>query len=373
MVKTGFMYDESFNWPNPCSGSIFCPADDLGEWVEVGTYYDNAGRIRGISNLLIKSKFIKEMVPIEPRHATREELLLAHSPEYIDKLKRLSDAEGGEAGQFARVGKGSFGPLTLAVGGDINALDAVMEGKVTNAFCLQRPPGAHAERNSGFGFCILNCFNIMAQIAKEKYGLKRIMIIDWDNHYKKGIREAWYNDPSVLYIETSQAEAISHGVAEDVGEGAGRGFNVSIPLPTGTGDLGVIHAFENIIVPIADQYKPELVILVAGYAANMYDWLTGLNYTPQGYKKLANIVKGIADKHCNGRMVAVMEGGFGPSMPFCVLRTLEAFTGRESIVKPEEDPFETHNYPPDQVPILMPDQIAAVDKVKNIQSEFWKL
>lgn len=373
MSKTGFMYDESFNWPNPCSGSIFCPDDDLGEWVEVGTYYDNPGRIRGISNLLIKSKFIKEMVPIEPRHATREELLLSHSPEYIDKLKSLSDAEGGAVGPFAKVGKGSFEPLTLAVGGDLNALDAVMEGKVTNAFCLQRPPGAHAERNSGFGFCILNCFNIMAQIAKEKYGLKRIMIIDWDNHYKRGIREAWYNDPSVLYIETSQAEAISHGVAEYVGEGAGRGYNVPILLPTGTGDLGYIHAFENIIVPIADQYKPELVILVAGYAANIYDPLCGQGITPQGYKKLAKIVKGIADKHCNGRMVGIMEGGSGLAMPLCVLRTLEVFCDKESVVKLEDNPIEAVMAEIDEDLILMPDQIAAVDKAKKIQSEFWKL
>lgn len=372
MGKTGFMYHESFNWADPCAGSLLWPAD---KWTEVGTYYENAGRIRGISNLLFKSNFVKEMEPIEPRHATREELLLAHSPEYIDKLKSKSDADGGSVGWCCSVGKDSYDVITLGVGGDLNALDAVMEGKVTNAFCLQRPPGGHAEYNHGYAICVVNHFNIMAHVAKKKYGLKRIMIIDWDNHYKKGIHEAWYNDPSVLYIETNQSGTLASGFAEDVGEGAGRGFNVPIPMPTGTGDPGFIYAFENIIVPIADQYKPELILVVAGYAANMFDWLTGQNLTPQGYKKLAQIVKGIADKHCNGRMVAVMEGGFGPSMPFCVLRTLEAFTGKESVVKPEEVPFEREDqiYTPNDEPVLMPDQIAAVDKVKKIQSEFWKL
>lgn len=364
------MYHESFNWHNVGEGSLIFPA---GGWIQKGIVYDNQERIRTSANLLLKSGFVNEFIPIEPRHATREEMLLAHSPEYIDKLKTLSDANGGEVGWCVFIGKDSYDILTLEVGGDLNALDAVMEGKVTNAFCLQRPPGGHAEYNHGHGICVVNSFNILAHVAKKKYGLKRIMIIDWDNHYKDGIHEAWYNDPSVLYIETNQEATWAPGYAENVGEGAGRGYNVPIPLPTGTGDLGYVHAFENIIVPIADQYKPELVIVVAGYAANMFDLLTGGQLTPQGYKKMAEMVQGIADRHCNGRLIAVMEGGGGPSMPFCILRTLEAFSGKESAVKMEDDPFEWEMANLPQKPILMPDQIAAVDKVKKIQSEFWKL
>lgn len=370
MGKTGLMYHENFNWHNPCDGALIFRAGS-NKWLEPGNYYDTVNRIRPSYNILTRSEFIKELAPIEPRHATREELLYFHKPEYIDMLKSLSDAEGGEVGPYASVGKGSFEVITLAVGGDLNALDAVMDGKVTNAFCLQRPPGGHAHKDHGHGFCIVNNFNIMVHYARKKYGLKRIMIVDWDNHHKDGIAPEWYGDPEVLYIETYQTGTVAPAKAEDVGEGAGRGYNVQIPLPTGSGDPAFIKAFEEIIVPIADQYKPELVIVVSGFAANIFDPLGGQQITASGYKKLAEIVKGIADRHCNGRLVAVMEGGAGAYMPFCVLRVIEALSGKKSIV---EDPFgAVDEVETDVANLLTIDQANHIDKAKKIQSEFWKL
>ncbi|MBU3172721.1 hypothetical protein KPL49_14630 [Clostridium estertheticum] len=379
IVQTGLMYHENFNWHNPCDGALIFPAA-YSKWVELKSYYDDVNRIRQSFNLLNRSGFIDDLIPLEPRNATREELLYFHSPQYIDKLKTLSDAEGGEVGPFAYVGKGSYDIISLAVGGDLAALDAVMEGKVTNAFCLQRPPGAHAEKDHGYGFCIVNNFNIMANYAQKKYGLKRIMIIDWDCHYKNGIHEAWYNDPEVLYIETHQTGTFgrnsSHDKdAENVGEGDGRGYNIPIPMPAGTGDLGHIKAFEEIIVPIADQYKPELVIVVAGFAANIFDPLGGQQITATGYKKLTEIVKGIADRNCEGRLVAVMEGGAGSYMPFCVSKVLEGLSGKKSVV---EDLITVDCgfggfINPNTANAVSIDQANQIEKVKRVQSEFWKL
>lgn len=164
---------------------------------------------------------------------------------------------------YVKLAKGGLDVIREAVGGDFNALDAVMSGKVQNAFCLQRPPAAHAERDRGFGFCVVNSFNILIQRAREKYGLKRIMIIDIDNHYKKGIEDAWYDTDEVLYAEIHQTGAVAENSAADrnadwIGSGKGTGYNVVIPMPSGAGDSAYIKAFEEVILPVAEQYKPEL-------------------------------------------------------------------------------------------------------------------
>lgn len=373
MKQTGLMYSEEFNSHNPCAGALLFPAA-YNKWLEQDDYYDNPKRLRPTYRLLVRSGLAAKLAPIAPRMASEEELLYFHTPEYLEKLKTLSEGAGGSVGPCAWVGPGSYDIIRLAVGGDLEAVDAVMRGDVKNAFCLQRPPGAHACRDEGFGFCIVNAFNIMAEYARRKYGLSRILILDFDNHYKMGIQQAWYDSPDVLYAEVHQTGLSAINSPHDVdvhhtGEGAGLGYNVAIPMTAGAGDKAYIKAFKDVIEPIADQYDPELVLVVAGYASNIFDPLGRQQLTAEGYRALTEIAMGIAERHCGGRLVAVMEGGQGVYMPFCVLRTLEALSGETTEVN---DPI-TDFVDPVHGNDITADQAQRIEAARKVQSAFWKL
>ncbi len=307
---------------------------------------------------------------IPTRLEDKEKLVGFHSQEYIDKLDALSKAGGGEVGELFQIGHNGLNVIREAVGGDKNALDMIMEGKIDNAFCLQRPPAAHAERDMGFGFCVVNDFNILVEYARQKYGLKKIMIIDFDNHYKKGIEDAWYSTDEVLYAEVHQTGALPENSAADrnadmIGEGKGKGYNVVIPMPAGAGDDAYIRAFSDIIVPVAEQYKPELVVLIAGYASHIFDPLCRQQITAEGYKKLVKIVQDIADKYAQGRLLAILEGGSGNYMSFCILKSIEAMSGEETEVKDPVTGLIVGNK-------ITPDQENAIKEVKHILAPYWK-
>lgn len=368
--KTGLMYSAAFANYKAGDGYLCLPAGS-NPWISTTDYYDTPERVIEAYGLLEKSGILGKLAAIGPRPATMEEFTGFHSTAYIEKLKRLSEGEGGVVGELCQIGHGGLDAIALAVGGDLAALDEVMARHVDNAFCLQRPPGAHAEREQGFGFCVVNNFNILINHAREKYGLKRIMLIDFDNHYKNGIEQAWYDTNEVLYAEVHQSGAIAENSAADknadhIGEGAGRGYNVVIPMPSGTGDAAYIKAFEEIVVPVAEQYKPELVVLIAGFASNIFDPLCRQQLTATGYGKLAKIVRDIADRHADGRLVAVLEGGKGNYMSFCILKVIEAMSGEQTEVPDLVDGLIVRNF-------LTHDQNAAIEEVKRILAPHWQL
>lgn len=369
-LKTGLMYSPEFGRYIAGRGYLVFPAGSVPFMAE-DDYYDTPERVLEAHALLEKTGLLGGLEPIAPRLAEERELLGFHSPEYLEKLKALSAAEGGIVGPMAQIGRGAYDVIRLAAGGDLNALDAVMTGRVKNAFCLQRPPAAHAERSSGFGFCIVNNFNLIANRAREVYGLKRILIVDFDNHYKKGIEDAWYGTDEVLYAETHQTGALAENSeadrsAEMIGEGRGRGFNIPIPMPAGSGDDAHVKAFKEIIEPVADQYRPELVILVAGFASNVFDPLCRQQITANGFGRLAAIAQGIADRHAGGRMIAVLEGGKGNYMSYCILRVIEAMSGLSAGVKDPVEELLVGNR-------VTHDQAEAIARVKAILSPHWKL
>lgn len=366
--KTGLMYSGNFADYKAGNGYL-CLSASSNPWIAANDYYDTPERVTEAYDLLRKTGLLDKLKFIPSRMEDKETLVGFHSQEYIDKLDALSNAGGGEAGELCQIGHGGLDVIREAVGGDKNALDMIMEGAIDNAFCLQRPPSAHAERDKGFGFCIVNDFNILVEYARKRYGLKRIMLIDFDNHYKKGIEDAWYDTDEVLYAEIHQTGALPENSAADrnadmIGEGRGKGYNVVIPMPSGAGDEAYIKTFKDIIVPVADQYKPELVILIAGYAANIFDPLCRQQVTAEGYKKLVEIVKDIADKNAHGRLIAILEGGKGNYMSFCILKSIEAMSGEETGVKDPTTGLIVRNR-------LTLDQEKAIEEVKSILSPYW--
>nr|WP_318036021.1 hypothetical protein [Halobacillus shinanisalinarum] len=219
------------------------------------------------------------------------------------------------------------------------------------------------------GFCLFNNAAIAANYAKEKYGLNRIMILDWDVHHGNGTESAFYSDPDVLFVSIHQEYVFpaGRGLHEHTGEEEGQGYNVNIPLPAGTGDDGYLYAFEKIVVPIAEQFDPELIIVSAGQDPSRFDPLGRMLMTADGFGKMTSIVKKMAERHCNGRLIALHEGGYSTSyVPFCTLRIIEELTGLKSGV---DDPFpsDVHGAP------VYSNQKDAIAKVVHTQSEFWKL
>ncbi len=367
--RTGLMYSGAFAGYKVCDGYLVLSGEN-NPWIAKDDYYDTPERVTQAYAMLEKSGLMEKLAPIQPRKAEISELIGFHSQEYISKLDFLSRNGGGDVGELCHIGENGLDVIREAVGGDLEALDAVMEGKISNAFCLQRPPGAHAERGQGFGFCVVNNFNIMVQRTREKYNLKRVMIIDFDNHYKKGIEDAWYDTDEVLYAEVHQSGAVAENSSADrnagqIGSGKGLGYNVVIPMPCGAGDDAYIKAFREIIVPVADQYKPELVVLIAGFASNIFDPLCRQQITANGYKKLTEIICGIAERNADNRLVAVLEGGKGNYMAFCIHKVLEAMSGEDISVPDITEGLIVRNY-------VSHDQNEAIENVKKVLSPYWK-
>jgi len=204
-------------------------------------------------------------------------------------------------------------PVALAVvGGVLSAVDAVCQGRLRNAFCATRPPGHHAD-NTGReeGFCFYNAIAIAARYAQQKYKLEKILIIDWDYHHGNATEAAFYSDPGVLYFSTHDYLAYpGTGNPERKGEGAGLGYNINVHLDCDTTDTDIILAFENRLVPAAKKFKPDMVLISAGFDSRVDDLLGCFNITDAGFEELTRIAMSLADEFCDGRIVSVLEGGY---------------------------------------------------------------
>lgn len=366
MKKTGFIYDESYFWHDNGSGALHLSS---GGWIQADVFGEDPETKRRVKNLLEVSGMMKQLTTIEPRSATRENIEMFHEPAYIDKVKQLSDANGGDAGLNAIVGRGSYEIALLSAGGAMTAVDAVMDGDVENVYALTRPPGHHAEADQGMGFCLFNNVAIAAKHAKKKYNLERILVLDWDVHHGNGTEQAFYEDDNTLFISLHQDRNFpgNTGFVEHCGEGKGEGYNVNIPLPAGTGNAGYMHAFENVVEPIVDQFKPELILISAGQDPNFFDPLARMMVTADGFYRFAKFMKKLADKHCDGKLVLCHEGGYSRAyVPFCSLAIVEAISGIKTEV---EDPFMEGLGSP--VDTLFDHEKEAIQKVIDQQSKYW--
>lgn len=290
---------------------------------------------RRIKEFLDGSDLSAQMLPIAARAASKEELARYHSLAYIDAIRANafggpSQGPWGEIDEETIMSPGSFDAALFAVGGALNATSAVLEGQVYNAYALLRPPGHHATRNQACGFCIFNNAVLAAQHARAAYGLERIMIVDWDVHHGNGTQAAFYQDPGVLFVSLHQQNwfPADSGELDQVGSESGTGYTVNIPLPPGTGDQGYLTAFQQIVVPIGLQYKPQLIIISSGQDASWLDPLASMMMTMQGYRAISQLMVDLATEVCDGRLVMLQEGGYSASyVPYCVAATVEPLLG----------------------------------------------
>jgi acetoin utilization deacetylase AcuC-like enzyme len=254
----------------------------------------------------------EHLTALPPREIAREDLLLVHTAEYLDLAEReINNGESQLTTGDTSVSRASWEAACRAVGCALAAVDAVLEGRVTNAFCAVRPPGHHATANRGMGFCVLNNIALAARHAQRRHGIRRALIIDWDVHHGNGTQDIFYDDASVLFFSTHQWPLYpGTGRASETGSGAGRGMTLNCPLPAGSGREEIFEAFEEKLLPAADAFRPELVLISAGFDSRLGDPLGNFMLTDSDFADLTRLALGIARKHAGGRLVSALEGGY---------------------------------------------------------------
>jgi acetoin utilization deacetylase AcuC-like enzyme len=271
-------------------------------------------RLTAILGGLEKAGLLNRLTRIPARPATDDELALAHDRAYIDLVKReLANVQGGSelSTGDTDVTRESLAAARAAVGGVLNAADAVASRRMKNAFCAVRPPGHHATRNRGMGFCIFNNVAIAARYLQKVHGIRRVLIVDFDYHHGNGTQDIFYDDDSVFYFSTHHYGAYpGTGSAAETGAGKAAGTKLNVPLPPGASDAQILAAFEQQLVPAARRFKPDFILVSAGFDGMRNDVLGRFDITPAGYTAITRVIVRLADELCQGRIVSVLEGGY---------------------------------------------------------------
>jgi acetoin utilization deacetylase AcuC-like enzyme len=335
-MATGFAWHELYAWHDPGRAAAFIPA---GLTVEPDGHVESAPTKRRIRNLIDVSGLLAQLVPIEPRPATEEELLRFHTRAYVERIRTASLAGGGDAGELTPFGSGGFEIASLAVGGCLAAVDEVVDGAVDNAYALVRPPGHHAEPERGRGSCIFANVALAALHARHVRGLEHVAVVDWDVHHGNGTQLAFWRDPTVLTISVHQDAFYppDSGRLAERGARDGAGFNLNVPLPPGSGVGAYLAAFERVVCPALAAFRPELVLVASGLDANAFDPQGRMLLHSDGFRRLTRLVLDVAAETCAGRLVLCHEGGYARAyVPFCGLAVVEELAGIRTGV---EDPF----------------------------------
>lgn len=269
-------------------------------------------RLMAVIECLQKRGLADEGVPLTQQPADPDDILLCHTHNYFETVKRdvISGARELSTGDTIICPR-SLDIALRAAGGVMNAVDAVMTGKVNNAFCAIRPPGHHARPDQGMGFCLFNSISIGARHAQKRHGADKVLIVDWDVHHGNGTQDIFYEDGSVLFFSTHQSPWYpGTGAAEETGAGKGRHSTLNCPLPAGTGMKAIQAAFLDQLIPAATKFKPDLVMISAGFDSRLGDPLGEFRLIDDDFATLTKLVMKFAEEQCEGRIVSVLEGGY---------------------------------------------------------------
>jgi acetoin utilization deacetylase AcuC-like enzyme len=330
-MPTGWLWEERYAW------------HDAGTWNDIGSMtpkayaqperaFENPETKRRFRNLLDVTGVLDQLVQLRARPATDEEILRVHTPALLAHVRALG-ATGGDAGDGTAMGRFGDEIALLAAGGSIVAADAVLDGTVDNAYALVRPPGHHAEPGRSMGFCVFSNIGIAIRHAQQVRGVGRVAVVDWDVHHGNGTETIFLGDPSVLSISLHQDEHYppGRGRVDVVGDGAGRGTNLNIPLPPGSGISAYGYAFERVVVPALRAFRPQLLIVASGFDASAYDPLGRMNLGADDFRALTALLMEVAAEVCDGRLLMSHEGGYSSFyVPYCGLAVIEQMSGQLS-------------------------------------------
>ncbi len=276
-----------------------------------GQHPERKERLEHIITALDDSNMMENIMMIEPEPAEVEEISMIHDSSYIRSIEEACHSGKSFLDMDTYIVPESYRVALLSAGGALTGMRMVMANNPQKIFVLNRPPGHHAERNRAMGFCLFNNVAIAAAVARREYGLKRIAIVDWDVHHGNGTQHSFEEDPEVLFISTHQSPAYpGTGNIQEVGKGNGVGFTVNIPLPAGCGDQEYALFFDHLILPVIDQYKPELLIISAGHDAYHRDPLASMSLTHSGYYYMSEVLTAAAERWTGGKVLLCLEGGY---------------------------------------------------------------
>jgi acetoin utilization deacetylase AcuC-like enzyme len=279
---------------------------------ETGRHPENSERLRRIIGALESDPILwDKMRKAPPSAATEEDITRCHGEALIHQIKDLCDRGEPFVDLDTRISPESYEVARLAAGAAVTAVDLVMNGGADTAFALARPPGHHATPNRSMGFCIFNNAAIGARYAQAKYGLERVLIIDWDVHHGNGTQDIFYRDDSVFYFSTHQYPYYpGTGSRGERGDGKGEGFTLNIPLSQGTAARVHRGAFSDALTAIEKNFKPDLIMISAGFDSRRDDPLGGLELEDSDFADMTKEVLALADRHASGRVVSILEGGY---------------------------------------------------------------
>jgi acetoin utilization deacetylase AcuC-like enzyme len=297
---------------------------------------ESPARLEEIMRGLEETGLLPRLFPLEPIAADDAQLRTVHSADHVERVKALVARGGGHFDPDTYANRYSLDAARLAAGALVRAVDAVMAREIDNAFALVRPPGHHATPHRPMGFCLFNNVAIAARHAIDQHKLERVLIVDFDVHHGNGTQDVFYNTAQVLYFSTHQFPHYpGSGDWDEIGEGAGRGFTVNVPLPPRVGDAGYQQIFDELLYPLAERYRPQLVLVSAGYDAHWSDPLAAENLSIAGYGALTRTLVQIAQEFCAGRIVVALEGGYNlPALAHGVAATFHALLGDTDIPDP---------------------------------------
>ena len=292
-------------------------------------YPEHPGRLTAIMNLL-GAEPIAGVRIAGGKKATRDQLAQVHTTSFLDHIFALRTQSAWLDVDTTAVSPGSIEAAEVAAGTAIAAVEAVVKGDSQSAFAVVRPPGHHAEPARARGFCLFNNVAVAAAHAQAELGCERVLIIDWDAHHGNGTQNIFWADPDVMFFDLHRAAPFypGSGSLTDIGAGLGEGTIINVPMPAGAGDVAYLKALREILVPAADYFKPDLILVSAGFDAHSFD--LALNVTYEGFAAMTAVVQKIAEKHCDGRLAMILEGGYNTeSLARSVHSVLRVLAGDE--------------------------------------------
>ena len=294
-MTTGFIYDPAYLRHDTGPGHPESPA-----------------RLTATMNLLEKQPWFGGLRRLDPGPCDPALIEAIHHPGYIARVeKACRDGDRYLDSMDTAICSESYDIALLAAGGLVKLADAIMEGDIRNGFALVRPPGHHAEKETAMGFCLFNNVAILARYLQKRYDLEKILILDWDVHHGNGTQHSFYDDPSVLYISTHQYPYYpGSGAESETGTGRGEGFTLNCPMPAGSGDKDYEAVFTGRILPRIDEFKPDFIIVSAGFDAHTGDPLAQMNLSTEFFGWMTARMMEKADACCDGRLVSALEGGY---------------------------------------------------------------
>jgi acetoin utilization deacetylase AcuC-like enzyme len=289
-TTTGFLYDERFLLHR-------APYE----------HPEHPGRLTAIHGRLEQQGLLARCERVPAREATAQELERIHTPEHVRAIAATASRDFSQLDPDTYASRDSYEAALLAAGGLVDLARAVAEGRLANGLALVRPPGHHAEADRAMGFCLFNNVAVAARALQVAKAAERILIIDWDLHHGNGTQHSFWEDPTVFYFSTHQYPFYpGTGAIDEIGGGEGRGFTLNVPLPAGCGDAEYLAAFDRVLLPVAREFAPDLVLVSSGFDAADGDLLGSMRITPDGYARLTRRLLGLA----GGRLVLALEGGY---------------------------------------------------------------